>query len=52
MRTFHVGGTVSIKQESQIITKSKNFKNTHYNLIEDSKKSNCHGKEYTVITGR
>ena len=23
MRTFHVGGTASIKQESQIITKSK-----------------------------
>jgi DNA-directed RNA polymerase subunit beta' len=40
MRTFHVGGTASIKQESQIITKSKGtLKIINTNLIEDSKKN-------------
>ena len=40
MRTFHVGGTASIKQESQIVTKSKGtLKIINTNLIEDSKKN-------------
>ena len=40
MRTFHVGGTASIKQESQIITKSEGIlKIINTNLIEDSKKN-------------
>ncbi len=40
MRTFHVGGTASIKQENQIITKSKGtLKIINTNLIEDSKKN-------------
>jgi len=39
MRTFHVGGTASIKQESQILTKSEGtLKIINTNLIEDSKK--------------
>ncbi len=40
MRTFHVGGTASIKQESQIVTKSSGtLKIINTNLIEDSKKN-------------
>ena len=40
MRTFHVGGTASIKQESQIVTKSDGIlKIINTNLIEDSKKN-------------
>ena len=40
MRTFHVGGTASIKQESQIVTKSNGtLKIINTNLIEDSKKN-------------
>ncbi len=40
MRTFHVGGTASIKQESQIVTKSEGtLKIINTNLIEDSKKN-------------
>tara|TARA_Y100000590_G_scaffold28062_1_gene31446 strand:+ start:179 stop:2869 length:2691 start_codon:yes stop_codon:yes gene_type:complete len=40
MRTFHVGGTASIKQDSQIIAnKNGNLKITNTNLIEDSKKN-------------
>ena len=40
MRTFHVGGTASIKQESQIVTKSKGtLKIINTNLLEDSKKN-------------
>ena len=40
MRTFHVGGTASIKQESQIVTKSEGIlKIINTNLIEDSKKN-------------
>ncbi len=40
MRTFHVGGTASIKQESQIITKSEGIlKIINTNLLEDSKKN-------------
>ena len=39
MRTFHVGGTASIKQESQIISKSEGtLKIINTNLLEDSKK--------------
>jgi len=40
MRTFHVGGTASIKQDSQIITKHEGtLKILNTNLIEDSKKN-------------
>ena len=39
MRTFHVGGTASIKQESQIVTKTDGIlKIINTNLFEDSKK--------------
>ncbi len=40
MRTFHVGGTASVKQESQIVTKSEGtLKIINTNLLEDSKKN-------------
>jgi len=40
MRTFHVGGTAQIKEESQIVSKTKGKLNIiNKNLIEDSKKS-------------
>ena len=40
MRTFHVGGTASIKQDSQIVTKADGIlKIINTNLIEDSKKN-------------
>tara|TARA_Y100001936_G_scaffold69439_1_gene68436 strand:+ start:21 stop:2024 length:2004 start_codon:yes stop_codon:yes gene_type:complete len=40
MRTFHVGGTASIKQESQIVTKTNGIlKVINTNLLEDSKKN-------------
>ncbi len=40
MRTFHVGGTASVKQESQIISKSEGtLKIINTNLLEDSKKN-------------
>ncbi len=40
MRTFHVGGTASVKQESQIVTKtSGTLKIINSNLLEDSKKN-------------
>jgi len=40
MRTFHVGGTASIKQDSQIVTKSDGtLKIINTNLLEDSKKN-------------
>ncbi len=40
MRTFHVGGTAQIKQESQIITKSEGtLRIINTNLLEDSKKN-------------
>ena len=40
MRTFHVGGTAQIKEESQIISQVKgNLKIINKNLIEDSKKN-------------
>ncbi len=40
MRTFHVGGTASIKQDSQIISKSDGIlKIINTNLLEDSKKN-------------
>ncbi len=40
MRTFHVGGTASVKQESQIITKSEGtVKIINTNLLKDSKKN-------------
>ncbi len=40
MRTFHIGGTASIKQDSQIITKTDGIlKIINTNLIEDSKKN-------------
>ena len=40
MRTFHVGGTAQIKEESQIISKTKGkLTIINKNLIEDSKKN-------------
>ena len=40
MRTFHVGGTAQIKQESQIVSKNEgNLKIINTNLLEDSKKN-------------
>ncbi len=40
MRTFHVGGTASIKQDSQIISKNDGIlKIINTNLLEDSKKN-------------
>ena len=40
MRTFHVGGTAQIKEESQIISQAKGKLNIiNKNLIEDSKKN-------------
>ena len=40
MRTFHVGGTAQIKQESQIISKNEGtLKIINTNLLEDSKKN-------------
>ena len=40
MRTFHVGGTAQIKEESQIVSQTKGKLNIiNKNLIEDSKKS-------------
>ena len=40
MRTFHVGGTASIKQESQIVSKNEGIlKIINTNLIEDSRKN-------------
>ncbi len=40
MRTFHVGGTASVKQESQIVSSSNGtLKIVNTNLLEDSKKN-------------
>ena len=40
MRTFHVGGTASIKQDSQIVSKTDGvLKILNTNLLEDSKKN-------------
>ena len=40
MRTFHVGGTAQIKQESEIISKNEGtLKIINTNLLEDSKKN-------------
>ena len=40
MRTFHVGGTASVKQESQIVSSSDGIlKIVNTNLLEDSKKN-------------
>jgi len=40
MRTFHVGGTAQIKEESQIVSQSQGkLKIINKNLIEDSKKN-------------
>ena len=46
MRTFHVGGTAQIKEESQIICQTKGkLRIINKNLIEDSKKN-------TIVMGR
>ena len=46
MRTFHVGGTAQIKEESQIVSKTNGIlKIINKNLLEDSKKN-------LVIMGR
>ena len=40
MRTFHVGGTAQIKQDSQIVVKNDGIlKIINTNLLEDSKKN-------------
>ena len=40
MRTFHVGGTASVKQESQIVSKNAGtLKILNSNILEDSKKN-------------
>ena len=40
MRTFHVGGTASVKQDSQIVSSSNGIlKIVNTNLLEDSKKN-------------
>ena len=40
MRTFHVGGTAQVKEESQIVSQTKGIlKIINKNLIEDSKKN-------------
>ena len=40
MRTFHVGGTASVKQDSQIVSKSEGtLKILNSNILEDSKKN-------------
>ena len=40
MRTFHVGGTAQIKEESQVVAHSSGkIKITNRNIIEDSKKN-------------
>ncbi len=40
MRTFHVGGTASVKQDSQIVTKNHGIlKIINSNILEDSKKN-------------
>ena len=40
MRTFHVGGTASVKQDSQIVTKTEGIlKIINSNILEDSKKN-------------
>jgi len=40
MRTFHVGGTASVKQESQIVSNSEGIlKIVNTNLLQDSKKN-------------
>jgi DNA-directed RNA polymerase subunit beta' len=46
MRTFHVGGTAQIKEESQIVTQTQGKLNIiNKNLIQDSKKN-------TIVMGR
>ena len=40
MRTFHVGGTASVKQDSQIVTKNEGtLKIINSNILEDSKRN-------------
>ncbi len=40
MRTFHVGGTASVKQDSQIVSKNEGtLKILNSNILEDSKKN-------------
>ena len=40
MRTFHVGGTASVKQDSQIVSKNEGIlKILNSNILEDSKKN-------------
>ena len=54
MRTFHVGGTASVKQDSQIVTKSEGtLKILNSNILEDSKKKlNCYGKKHSTFYRR
>ena len=49
MRTFHVGGTAQIKEESQIISQTKGKLNIiNKNLIEDSKEYYRYGKKHAI----
>ena len=50
MRTFHVGGTAQIKEESQIISQTKGKLNIiNKNLIEDLKEKHYrYGEKYTI----
>ena len=49
MRTFHVGGTAQIKEESQIISQTKGKLNIiNKNLIEDSKEYHCYRKKHSA----
>ena len=54
MRTFHVGGTAQIKQESEIVSKNEGtLKIINTNLLEDSKKNlSCYGKKHSIINRR
>ena len=54
MRTFHVGGTASVKQDSQIVSKSEGIlKILNSNILEDSKKNlNSYGQKHSIIYRR
>ena len=54
MRTFHVGGTAQIKEESSVISVNQGIlKINNKNLIKDSKNNtNCNGQKYTIIIRR
>ena len=50
MRTFHVGGTAQIKEESSVISVNQGIlKINNKNLIKDSKIIQLLWKEYSII---